>query len=503
MNNNFGSFLFQVNNSPNGPSLPFLGRRLAIGSISNPTNDGIINSYNQSLENSSMPQTSVFPALNFNVPSGATNVPRAISSLVAAPSHSAGTIGVNPILDSIKNQGLGNTIKTGFANLGQNIAGGLKANWTNIATKGIETFIPDQDKTINITDSRVERNRDLIGTALMNSGNPALMATGLISKTIDQTGGYTDASQGLGGLADIGNKIGAYMGGLGYFVDPVEELETSERVARSSSYGNLNRTKSFERAQNNSGGKFLFNREMANNIIREESRRQNLAEDILLEADEYAEATSGSMPLFTKKIQGRLSGLGSLLGTTNAVRAGSKGGKLDINRAQKLLKLSKGKKVRKCGSGGKFNVKAPIFESPEKGKFNIEAPVFELPTYKSGGNIIPSGALHARKNNLDQVNEGLASAITHKGIPVVSIVGDKIIQQAEIEHSEIIFSKQTTDKLEEYLKKWNRLKEEEEVTFDLEVECGKFLASEILHNTEDKTNLIKQVKKDENLKNKQ
>ena len=62
-------------------------------------------------------------------------------------------------------------------------------------------------------------------------------------------------------------------------------------------------------------------------------------------------------------------------------------------------------------------------------------------------NVIPEGALHARKNNYDGE---LAEQVTPKGIPVITYEEDgKITQHAEIEHSEIIFHKEVTTQLEE------------------------------------------------------
>ena len=72
-----------------------------------------------------------------------------------------------------------------------------------------------------------------------------------------------------------------------------------------------------------------------------------------------------------------------------------------------------------------------------------------LPEFKEGGkfNLIPEGALHARKHNMD------VEGITPKGIPVVShSEGGEIEQQAEIEREEIIFRLEVTKKLEELAK---------------------------------------------------
>ncbi len=116
-------------------------------------------------------------------------------------------------------------------------------------------------------------------------------------------------------------------------------------------------------------------------------------------------------------------------------------------------------------------------------------------SYKKGGNIIPAGALHARKNNLDKADESLKDSITNKGIPVITRNDDgSITQHAEIEHSEIIFNLDTTNKLEEYLSKYNEAKSNNKSTRAIELECGKFLCDEILKNTTDKVGLIKSIK---------
>lgn len=111
----------------------------------------------------------------------------------------------------------------------------------------------------------------------------------------------------------------------------------------------------------------------------------------------------------------------------------------------------------------------------------------ELKKLKEGGtlNVIPSGALHARKHNLP---EEIAEQVTNKGIPVVSEeTGGKLVQHAEIEHSEIIFRKELTDKIEALYKKF------EDGDESAAIEAGKLLTFEILENTEDKVGLLNTV----------
>ena len=123
-----------------------------------------------------------------------------------------------------------------------------------------------------------------------------------------------------------------------------------------------------------------------------------------------------------------------------------------------------------------------IYSGKQGFKFN-----FELNTekFEQGGqfNVIPDGALHARKNNLTDIHKDLA-AVTSKGIPVISSEGGKIVQHAEIEKNEIILTLEVTKKLEELMKKDND---------ESAIEAGKLLVYEILHNTVDNTGLIKET----------
>lgn len=102
-------------------------------------------------------------------------------------------------------------------------------------------------------------------------------------------------------------------------------------------------------------------------------------------------------------------------------------------------------------------------------------------------NVIPEGALHKNKHHMEH-----AEGLTKKGIPVIDEDGE---QQAEIEHSEIIFTLEVTKKLEEYYDIFysedSSNKEKEQAALD----AGKLLVFQILENTEDRTGLIESCKK--------
>ena len=124
-----------------------------------------------------------------------------------------------------------------------------------------------------------------------------------------------------------------------------------------------------------------------------------------------------------------------------------------------------------------------FFKKFKKGGSLGDIPEIEETTQK---NIIPEGALHKNKHHMEH-----AEGLTKKGIPVIDEEGE---QQAEIEHSEIIFTLEVTKKLEEYYNIFyseeSSNKEKEQASLD----AGKLLVYQILENTEDRTGLIDSCK---------
>lgn len=107
----------------------------------------------------------------------------------------------------------------------------------------------------------------------------------------------------------------------------------------------------------------------------------------------------------------------------------------------------------------------------------------DIPEFKNGGsvNVIPEGALHARKHNLE------LDGITEKGIPVIDNSGK---QQAEIEKEEIILRLEVTQKLEKFEKKYYSEETSQKEKDELALEAGKLLVKETLHNTKDNAGLL-------------
>ena len=107
-----------------------------------------------------------------------------------------------------------------------------------------------------------------------------------------------------------------------------------------------------------------------------------------------------------------------------------------------------------------------------------------IPEFQNGGsiNVIPDGALHARKHNMED-----ADNLTKKGIPVVDNKGE---QQAEIEKEEVIFRLEVTQKLEELEKKYYSEESSQKEKDEYALEAGKLITEELLHNTKDNAGLL-------------
>ena len=148
-----------------------------------------------------------------------------------------------------------------------------------------------------------------------------------------------------------------------------------------------------------------------------------------------------------------------------------------------------------------LNWELPSFK--EGGNLEFFEELEWIPEFKEGGktkefdipeieetnqkNVIPEGALHKNKHHMEH-----AEGLTKKGIPVIDEDGE---QQAEIEHSEIIFTLEVTKKLEEYYEIFYSESASNKEKEQAALEAGKLLVYQILENTEDRTGLIESCKK--------
>ena len=200
-------------------------------------------------------------------------------------------------------------------------------------------------------------------------------------------------------------------------------------------------------------GKRMLGTGKANKFIREQNRVNNLITDISLESKLRKSNSAGDTYLSQNQ--------NKYAGYTPQLLLSKKGMKFpELDVARSII--------------NSWTVKST--EEPQK---------FQL-----GGkmNLIPEGALHARKHNLEKINPELEGQITSKGIPVVAQGEGGVIQQAEIEKEEVIFRKEFTDKLEGLYKQY-----QEDSSDDVAIEAGKLICYELLKNTDDRSGLIKSI----------
>lgn len=109
--------------------------------------------------------------------------------------------------------------------------------------------------------------------------------------------------------------------------------------------------------------------------------------------------------------------------------------------------------------------------------------------------VLPEGSMHKNKH------DDFGIDVTKKGIPVITVEddsvetlpeiqaqADSVVQHAEVEEAEVIFSKELTDYLEENRKQWN-----ESHDSDILLEVGKRVTKELLTNTNDNVELINKL----------
>ena len=342
---------------------------------------------------------------------------------------------------------------------------------------GFYDAIPTADDDINTTDQQVAQLRGKTAQAMMQSGNPWLMAAGATVGVLDKTGAFGDATEELGGLNDFGNAAVAYLlPGIGWMKGlETDKYKMSEALGTSSGYQG---SRTFaEKAQKNAGARFLFGRRKANDMIASAKLQDYQVGNIMKTAQDDFTTQNNMSEINGLRIQNITSGGNQMM------RAARKGMRV-LTQDEVAKKVEEIKKHRK-GSAIDFKPsdKKEEIEPKEEPQITIK--------FQNGGqmNVIPEGALHARLHHMEDVNPDLKGQITKKGIPVVSEEeGGEITQQAEIEREEIIFNKETTTALEEL---YNKYKEDPKPEYA--IYAGKILAQQIMENTDDRTGLIDRV----------
>lgn len=360
------------------------------------------------------------------------------------------------------------------------------------------TLIPETEAPNAATQSVYDAH-DQARQIAMKSGNPYAMAEAFGDKILEETGGLVQAA---GDKYDAANTAASFlMPGAGYFLKSLPTYQKSDALTQmAGAYADTNSLA--DDAATMSGTKTLFGRKSQKRKIRSAIEQDQAVQDIKDQADEDMLQQMYGTP--TIQLQNQMALMGGF--SPNLARAAKSGGILTrIERAKttnkNIIKLGNVTPKIDIVDDSEFfdNIEDPVFEFKNGGTidtsnddafFNaLQAPKVE--EFKSGGelNIIPEGALHARKHNIEGTEN-----LTQKGIPVVAeSEGGELEQQAEIEVNEIIFRLDVTKKLEELYNKFKQEDTSKAEKAELAIEAGKILTCEIMEKTDDKTGLIEQV----------
>ncbi len=291
--------------------------------------------------------------------------------------------------------------------------------------------------------------------AIVGTANKAMASAGLMS---EGTGPMME--DGEINWTNVGNTLAAFSPGTGLIAKKTDSYDPNLEL--SSGYSNI-----LDSQKDLIGdSKILFGQKKMNNAI----QKQKQIEDAAYETSEKNKLLLAKKPdvTFLK----------------------------NSNLKNSLPNLTIGKEGIKIEKQIENENKKPEFVNPEdlpKNDVNktlklksIGINIVTPPKFlKDGGNIIPSGALHSRKHNMNTTLK-----ITKKGVPVVDKDGN---QQAEIEKEEWTIHKDFTDVLEQALSDSKDLKGK--ALTELYVTIGKKVCYELLENTEDNADLMDKINK--------
>lgn len=332
--------------------------------------------------------------------------------------------------------------------VGQGVMGGVSS-----ALDIAKGFVPTQEsKGKNPTGFEAQQQ---IGDALTKVPIPIVQAAGLaykgISMLAEATGGNTNSiskeqAEDLGiskGTRLANNIIGALHPGAGWLVKEVEEGQKSHLIDEmSNAYADT--VSDIDQAGVLGGGKYLFGQKKVADAVAQANRRNELLTEMNM---------------------------------TNTMRKQSDYGR---DLAQQNMNRYAGTNYMDMRMGRK-GMKIQSLEEIRELLKNRIAEELDVQKFAEGGSLMPAGKLHKELNHMQELGEQFED-LTRKGIPVVTINENNEIQQvAEIEHSEIILSKEITDQLEAF---WKNGSEEAMIA------AGKLIANEILYNTQDENNVI-------------
>ena len=408
---------------------------------------------------------------------------------------------------SITLTGLSNDAQSMFSKLGNDaFKGGFKN--PNIASaaggviQNLGSFIPEKSvysgtngDITRTADSIYDTASDVVGSipGWGTVAGLAMKGVGVLSKGVAALGGGTDGMTKTDAL--LGSNffqltpmglINGFFGKRSHTLDNGEAEQEAIAGSGSSYTGSVHQWQDAAKYSHKKYGLFSGGaRRRANRKIDTANRTMDVIEGINTTAQNNLERANAMADTYNMAYQMNLNG-----GYDPTTQIGRNGLKIQyLKRARKIVNKMKDQK-RFNSKDDKLQDKKEISSHKNGGVLTEEFfnPIDWQPTisinsiekFQNGGsvNVIPEGALHARLHHMEDAKE-----LTKKGIPVVDNNGN---QQAEIERNEIIFRKEVTDKIEELMK---------DDSDKAAIECGKLLATEIVENTDDKTGLVPELLK--------
>ena len=433
--------------------------------ISNPYNNGNISTLTRSISRQ--------------------NITDPITTTVSESSMKTSGKSANDAISSISSSGGLTKLIGGQGNAGgpSGGGGGISGVLGNLSSNGIGSAGINLFNSLGLghrNDNEMDNTRNAIfstGMDIASKMGPWGLAAAGTMTLVNATGGFTDTTKGLGGGNDALNMVASLaLPGAGWFTKKLDNYRVSDTLGSSTGYtGTANANEKVETGI--AGRKVLFGRGKAKRMIREAQEQDKLASGIVNK------------------------GKDDLLASTN-VQQMAVADNLNKNASDWMYRLRAGKQGMKFEEGKRLAKLYKKKERPGLAGNQLKTGTDSINAFKEGGiiknqdggsvNIIPAGELHARKHDLVEKNPDL-EGITKKGIPVIAMDGGELNQSAEIERDEIIFSLETTKKLEELRKKYKSAESQSEKD-EIAIAAGILLESEIIENTIDNTGLLKEVK---------
>ena len=329
----------------------------------------------------------------------------------------------------------------------------------NIANSAI---FANSDSNRSVEDLSASNIRSSVSDLMLKSGNPYVMAAGLLAKggdaIMDATGmrsnqisKKTQEKTGITGAARFLNNTMNFIPGnpLAMGGEKITNAEISQEAEnlRGAFTGTLD---DMDAAQSIGGSRINFmlsgsTRNKMDNYVKEQNRRNEILTNIS-RTNTLRKQNNSAQEVNSQNIN-RFNG-----NTYQNLAVGKEGLKLP-NR--EMLDAIYAKRVTAFKDGGVIGVDS---------------------------NVIPEGALHKELNHMEEYNKDLDKVITDKGIAVITTDKDgKVEQVAEIEKEEIVFRLELTKKIEEL---WHNGSQE------AMLKAGKLLVKEIMGNTDDNTEEI-------------